>query len=207
MNRAQFLKLLTGSTAALAMGLPLAGVARAQETPEIVEMSLGDPEAPVKIVEYASFTCTHCASFHATVFQELKKNYIDTGKVHFTHREVYFDRYGLWAGMVARCGGEMRYFGLAEMLYSGMKDWTAGGDPAQVADNLRRIGKTAGLSAEQLDVCLSDNDKAQALVSWYQENASADNIDSTPSFIINGEPYSNMSYEGFVEILDAKLAE
>ncbi|MCV6596309.1 MAG: DsbA family protein, partial [Mangrovicoccus sp.] len=182
MNRAQFLKLLAGSTASLALGLPFTSAAKAQETPEIAEMSLGDPDAPIKIVEYASFTCGHCANFHATVFQELKKNYIDTGKVYFTHREVYFDRFGLWAGMVARCGGEMRYFGISEMLYAGMKDWLGKGDPAEVADNLRRIGKTAGLPEDQLEACLADNDNAQALVAWYQENAQADGIDSTPTF-------------------------
>ncbi|MCV6597852.1 MAG: DsbA family protein, partial [Mangrovicoccus sp.] len=72
---------------------------------------------------------------------------------------------------------------------------------------LRRIGKTAGLPEDQLEACLADNDNAQALVAWYQENAQADGIDSTPTFIINGETYSNMGYEEFAKILDAKLAE
>ena len=65
---------------------------------------LGDPKAPITLIEYASFTCPHCANFHAKNFAKLKSEYIDTGKVNFTYREVYFDRYGLWAAMIARCG-------------------------------------------------------------------------------------------------------
>ncbi|OSP55072.1 DsbA family protein [Pseudoruegeria sp. SK021] len=176
-------------------------------TKSVAEMSLGDPDAPVTIIEYASFTCPHCANFHDTVFKELKKNYIDTGKVHFIHREVFFDRYGLWASMVARCGGEDRYFGIADMVYDTQKAWTAGGDPATIVGNLRRIGLTAGLSDEQLDVCLGDADTAQSLVAWYQENAEADNVTSTPSFFVNGEAYSNMSYADFSKVIDEDLAK
>ncbi len=87
--------------------------------------------------------------------------YIDTGKVRFIHREVYFDRFGLWAGMVARCGGEDRYFGVADIVYNTQSEWTKGGDPATIVENLRRIGRTAGLTDEQLDACLSDADKAR----------------------------------------------
>ena len=169
-------------------------------------MTLGDPDAPVTVIEYASFTCPHCATFHKTVFKELKENFIDTGKVQFVHREVYFDRFGLWAGMVARCGGPERYFGITDIVYDTQSEWTSGGDPATVVGNLRRIGKTAGLTDAELDACLSDGEKAQALVAWYQENASADGIQGTPSFIINGEQHSNMGYDAFAEILDEKLA-
>jgi protein-disulfide isomerase len=126
--------------------------------------------------------------------------------VRFVHREVYFDRYGLWAGMVARCGGEERYFGIADLIYERQRDWTRG-EPTEVVDKLRRIGKTAGLTDEQLDACLSDGQKAQTLVAWYQQNAEADRIEATPSFVIDGEKFSNMSYADFAEILDDKLDE
>ncbi len=175
------------------------------DTSMVQEMTLGNPEAAVTVIEYASFTCPHCANFHDTVFEKLKTNYIDTGKIHFIYREVYFDRFGLWAGMVARCGGGTRYFGISDLIYEKQREWTAGGDPATIAQNLRTIGKTAGLSDEQLDACLSDGDMAQALVAAYQKNAEADGIEATPSFIINGQKYSNMSYEDFARILDEKL--
>lgn len=177
------------------------------DTSGIVEMSLGNPDAPVTVIEYASFTCPHCADFHENQFQQIKKNYVDEGKVQFIYREVYFDRYGLWAGMVARCGGEMRYFGIADMIFDQQKDWLSSGDPLSISQALQKIGKTAGLTEDQLDQCLNDGDKARALYALFQQNADADNITGTPSFIINGEKYSNMNYADFAKVLDEKLAE
>lgn len=176
------------------------------DTSRVVEMALGDPDAKVTVIEYASYTCPHCQHFHETVFGDLKANYIDTGKIRFVYREVYFDRFGLWAAMVARCGGEARYFGIADMIYDTQKEWIAGGDPALIAENLRKIGKKAGLSDAELDACMNDGEMAQAMVAAYQKNAEADGINSTPSFIINGEKFSNMSYSEFAGILDEKLA-
>lgn len=204
MHRRDFLATGLVSVAALTAGLGLAGPAFA-EIAEIEDMVMGDPDAPVTVIEYASFTCPHCANFHATTFKELKKSYIDTGKVRFIHREVFFDRYGLWAAMVARCGGQLRYFGVADLIYTDQQSWTQG-EPAQIADNLRRIGRTSGLSNDQLDACLQDAEKAQALVAWNDANTKADGISGTPSFVIEGELYSNMSYADFAALLDEKLA-
>lgn len=181
--------------------------AEAQEvdTSSVIEMVLGSEDAPVTVIEYASFTCPHCATFHKSVFQELKENYIDTGKVRFVHREVYFDRLGLWAGMTARCGGPERYFGITDLLYEQQRDWVGSGSPGEVAENLRRIGRVAGLTNEELDACLQNADKAQALVAVYQENAAADDISATPAFVINGEKYSNMNYRDFSAIIDGLI--
>ncbi len=177
------------------------------DTSIVQEMSLGNPQADVTVIEYASFTCPHCRNFHEQVFGQLKAEYIETGKINFIHREVYFDRFGLWAGIVARCGGADRYFGIADLIYRQQSEWTAGGDPATLAANLRIIGKTAGLTEEQLDACFADADKAQAMVALYQQNAQADNVQSTPTFVINGEKFSNMNYAEFAAVLDEKLAE
>jgi len=178
------------------------------DTSSIVEMTMGPEDAKVTIIEYASFTCPHCANFHKGPFQQLKADYIDTDQVHFIYRDVYFDRFGLMAAQIARCGGKERFFGIADMLYTQQRDWIAGGDdPAKITQNLRKIGKVAGLGEEQLDACLTDKTRAETLVAWYSQNAEADNIRATPSFIINGEPYSNMSYGDFKEVIDAALAE
>ncbi len=192
----------------------LPAAAQAQETTEgsaseatVEEMTLGDPDAAVQVVEYASFTCPHCANFNETVWPRIKENYVETGKIGFTYREVYFDRYGLWAGMLARCGGDtQKYFAIGDMIYDKQRDWTQG-EPAEIADNLRRIGRSAGLGEEQLDVCLTDGAQAEALVASFEENAKADGIESTPSFLIGGQKHSNMSYEDFSKILDDQLAE
>jgi protein-disulfide isomerase len=187
------------------------GAANAQEagdvdTSSIVEMTLGNPDAPVTVVEYASYTCPHCARFHDGPYKQLKSDYIDTGKINFVYREVYFDRYGLWASMVARCAGTSEsFFGISDMIYAGQSEWTRAGEPAAIADELRKIGRLAGLDNETLDTCLQDADQARTLVAWYQENATADGIESTPSFVINGTKYSNMSYEEMSDLIDAEL--
>jgi protein-disulfide isomerase len=193
-------RIFTAAAFALAM---LVGAATAQSNVE--EMTLGNADAPVTVIEYASFTCPHCRNFHETSFDRLKADYVDTGKVRFVYREVYFDRFGLWAGMVARCGGPERYFGLVDLLYEKQDEWARGGEPVEIADNLRRIGRSAGIGDEQLNACLEDGDMAQALVAEFQRNAEADGIDSTPSFVINGEKVTNRPYEDLAAMIDAQL--
>ena len=171
----------------------------------VVEMVLGADDAPVTIIEYASYTCPHCATFHGSVFKDLKSEYIDTGKVRFVYREVYFDRFGLWASMVARCGGPERFFGISDLIYDGQATWTQAGDPGSIAEELRKIGRLAGLGSEELEACLTDGEKAQALVAWYEANQQADGVRSTPSFVIDGELYGNMRFSEFQEIIDAAI--
>jgi len=186
-------------------GLPQLGAANAQTAEaavEIVDMTLGNPDANVTIIEYASYTCPHCKNFHTNQFKTLKSEYIDTGKVNFIYREVYFDRPGLWASMVARCGGQERFFGITDLIYERHPGWLGSGDGMTIIGDLRKIGKVAGLSDEELDVCMSDADTAGALYQWFQTNAEADNITSTPSFVINGTKYTNMSHDEFRAILD-----
>lgn len=201
----------------LDMGLPGAAQAQdaAQDTTEAVaidtstirDMVQGSADAPIELIEYGSFTCPHCAAFHGDQYQQIKTNYIDTGKVRFIFREVYFDRFGLWASMIARCGGDLRYFGIADIIYNTQQDWAAGGDPALIAENLRKIGLTAGLDAGMLDTCLNDATMAETLVAWYNENNTRDGIEGTPTFFVNGVKYSNMAYADFAAILDAELAK
>mgnify|MGYP000049851115 FL=1 len=173
------------------------------DTSSILEMTLGAEDAPIQMTEYASFTCPHCRTFHKDVFQKLKADYIDTDKLHFTYREIYFDRYGLWGSIVARCGGADKFFAISDLLYTKQAEWTKG-TPAKIAENLRRIGITAGLSQKDVQSCFTDGEKAQNLVAWYEANQAEDEISSTPSFIINGAKYSNMSYAELQKILDAQ---
>jgi protein-disulfide isomerase len=171
------------------------------------DMELGNPEAKVTLIEYASFTCPHCAAFHAEVLPRLRADYIDQGLVRFVYREVYFDRYGLWAAMVARCGGPERFFGLADMIYDGQQDWARAGTPADVAEGLRRIGRVAGLDDATLDACLTDQAMAEALVAKFESQTTADEVQSTPTLIINGVKHSNMPYDDLRALIDTALAE
>ena len=118
------------------------------------------------------------------------------------YREVYFDRYGLWASLIARCAGPEKFFGVSDLLYAGQPTWSRAGEPAAIVGELRKIGRLAGMSEETLGACLENGDKAQALVAWYQENAEADGVRSTPSFVINGTTYNNMSYAEMSKLID-----
>lgn len=200
--------MMIGGTLSIVPGTADAQSAEAEtEMVEVQEMVLGAEDAPVTVIEYASFTCPHCKTFHQNVFPELKTNYIDTGKIRFVFREVYFDRFGLWAGMVARCGETDRYFGITDLIFDQQAEWTKGGDPAAIAGNLAKLGRTVGLSGEEVDACLRDADKATALIKRFEETTAADDIRSTPSFVIDGQKYSNMNYADFAAILDEKLGE
>nr|WP_240790476.1 DsbA family protein [Rhodobacter sp. SY28-1] len=187
--------------------------ALAQETttattaPAVTDYSMGSADAKVKIVEYASFTCPHCANFHATTFKDLKRDYIDTGKVHFTLREVYFDRYGLWAALIARCGGEMKYFGIHDMLFDKQTEWAASENPQQVVENLKTIGRAAGLEDAAMDACLNDTANAEALIKQFQTNFEADGVEGTPTLFINGAKHGNMGFEDLKTIIEAELAK
>ncbi len=206
-----YMKLIAAGVFALTMG-----AAGAQTTPapdaattpiEITDFGIGPMDAKVKVVEYASFTCPHCAHFHAEVYPKLKADFIDTGKIRFEYREVYFDRYGLWAGMIARCGGEMRYFGISDILFDTQKEWAGSNDPAVVTENLKKIGRAAGMDDAAMDICLKDKPVAEAMLKHYQTNFAADGIEGTPTFMINGVKHSNMAYEDFKAILDTELAK
>ncbi len=179
----------------------------AEALPEVPDLVLGAEDASVTVIEYASYTCPHCATFHQNVFKPLKADYIDTGKIQFIYREVYFDRFALWAAMVARCGGTERYFGISELLYDQQRDWAGSNDPQAVISSLRRIGRTAGLGEDQLNACLEDADMAQAMVAKFQAETEADDINATPSLVINGQKHSNMSYAQLSGIIDGLLAD
>jgi protein-disulfide isomerase len=183
----------------------LSGAAWAQADPRVGERTLGADDAPVTLVEYAMFTCPHCANFHETVFPRIKENYIDTGKVRLVYREVYFNRPSLWAAMIARCAPEDRYFGIVDVLFDRQQDWAAAENEQELIGKLFSIGRQAGLTDEQMNACLQDRALAEALVAEYQAKATADGIDATPTFFIDGEKQPNASYEDLSARLDEAL--
>ncbi|MCI5098541.1 MAG: DsbA family protein [Rhodobacteraceae bacterium] len=189
---------------------PLVGAASAQEAAEvdtstIVEMVQGSETAPVTLIEYASYTCPHCANFHEGPYKQLKTDFIDTGKVKFVYREVYFDRYGLWASMIARCKGPEKFFGITDLIFKGQSEWTRAGGASEIVDELRKIGRLAGIDKDELEACLMDANRAQTLVAWYQENATKDGVESTPSFILNGKKVENQPYADLKKLIEAEL--
>ncbi|TJZ92635.1 DsbA family protein [Paracoccus gahaiensis] len=197
-------------SAATVFALTLAAPVLAQEaaTPETLpDIAQGAEDAPVTMIEYASFTCGHCANFHTDVYPQLKADYIDTGMVRFVQRDVYFDQPGLWAGILARCGGDDRFYPVSGMLFDEQATWLAGGTGDEIAANLRRIGLKAGMTEDQMTACWNDTGKVEQLIATFQANATADEIEATPTFIIGGEKVSNQPWDSMKAVIDEKLAE
>ena len=152
-----------------------------------LDMVKGNSDAKVTIVEYASFTCPHCATFHKEIFPQLRKQYIDTGKVKFIYREVYFDAPGLWGGLLARCMGPEKYFGIVDLLYKKQSKWASGSTEKEILNELFSIGRQVGMEDEQINKCMQNKEKSLKMIDAYLENSKIDKITSTPSLVINGK--------------------
>ena len=171
-----------------------------------IEMSKGNDDAPVVFVEYASLTCPACAAFHSDVYPQLNKEYIETGKVKFIHREIYFDKAGLWAALTARCSNVVnRYFGMLELLYSEQAIWSRYESSDKIVDALLKISAKSGIEKAKAISCLEDQEKALDLVNEFQFYVNKDAIESTPTFIINGKKYANRPYDELKKIIDKEL--
>jgi protein-disulfide isomerase len=150
--------------------------------PPLGDESLGSANAPVTIVEYASMTCPHCAHFHETTFPELKKKYIDTGKVRFIFREFPLDQLAAAGAMLARCAGKDRYFPLIDTLFSQQKEWVV----QKPLGPMFNIAKQAGFSQQSFDECLANQQMLTGLQEG-QKRATQFGVNSTPTFFINGK--------------------
>lgn len=151
------------------------------------EHALGDPQAPVTIIEYASLTCPHCAQFHTEVLPELKERYIEPGKVRLIYRDFPLDERALDAAALAHCAGPDRYFGFLDVLFQTQASW-AGADDHIAA--LKRLGKLGGLSEAEMDACLSDDELTDGILRSRLEGQNEHQVSSTPTLVIDGQTYS-----------------
>ncbi len=147
------------------------------------DMAQGDEKAPITIIEYASMTCPHCAAFHATTYPELKKRYIDTGKVRFIFREFPLDQLALAGFLLARCAGPDKYFPMIDTLFQQQKEWVI----QKPLGPLMAIAKQAGMSETAFNECLQ-NQKLIDGIEDVRQRAMKLKVESTPSFFINGKP-------------------
>jgi len=145
----------------------------------------GQADAPVTIVEYASMTCPHCSHFHETTYPEMKKKYIDTGKVRFVFREFPLDPLALAASMLARCAGKDKYFPLIDAFFAQQKDWVV----QKPLQPMFAIAKQAGFTQQTFDQCLANHQLEQGLVGERTRATQKFNVNSTPTFFINGKVF------------------
>jgi len=174
------------------------------EIPYFTEyVSYGSQDAPVHIAEFFSFSCPHCANFYATTFQKIKSKYIDTGKVLWTSYEVYFDRQGLHAAIVARCGGEDAYTAVKELLLIKQREWLYAND---YMSELKKYGKIIGMPHNTVGSCVKNNSFAKELVNLSKQALIEYNITSTPTFYIDGDKIEGYrDFEEFSKIIDRLL--
>ena len=190
------------STEARAQSVPMSDLMKPDALPD---MALGDPKAPVTIIEYASMTCPHCAHFQETTFPELKKRYIDTGKVRYIFREFPLDSLAAAVFMLARCSAQddgTKYFAFIDSLFRQQHTWAV----ERPLDPLFGIVKQIGFTKETFEACLSNQKILDGIEAVRQRAANQFKVESTPTFFVNGEKVPGaVSIEEMAKIIDPQL--
>ena len=167
------------------------------------DMAMGDAKAPITVIEYASMTCPHCAQFHNTYLPEIKKKYIDTGKVRLIFREFPLDRAAYQASILARCSGADRFFPYINILFTQQSNWSRAKD--QKAE-LAKLGQMGGVSISDFDACLADKKLGDGILQTRKYGQEKHEINSTPSFVIDGKTHAGgMDLEAFSKVVDPLL--
>jgi protein-disulfide isomerase len=169
------------------------------------DMSLGNPKAPIHVVEYLSLTCPHCAHFHADVFPAFKAKYIDTGRVYFTVRELLTAPAQVAAAgfLMARCKGDpATYFRVVDQVFKSQSRWQQG----NIKPLFVEIAKANGMTEEQFNACLTDEKGSAALEGRLKYATETDKVTGTPTFFINGVMLNNQEVPSLAD-LDAAIAK
>ena len=168
---------------------------------------IGNPDAPIVIIEYASMSCSHCADFHNNTLEDLKSEYIDTGKVRFVFRDFPFNYPALVGSMITRCVPNDFRYEYMNVLYK-LRDRWVFRDNAKTREELYKIMQSGGMQQNEFDSCLSDVNMENDLLEGVMNAQKEFNIRSTPSFIINGVLYSgNKNIKEFRQIIDKILSQ
>ena len=176
-------------------------------TAEVLEIKdddrvLGEAEAPVTIIEYASTTCGHCATFHRDILPTVKSDWIETGRARLVMRHFVLNQLDLRASMVARCMEGPRYFGFVDSLFRSQADWAIN-DGEKALEILQRLASAAGMDGERFQSCITDEAEANVLLGKMAAAREAYDISSTPTFLINGQKIAGvLPVEDFVRELE-----
>ena len=171
----------------------------------IAERILGDKNAPVEVIEYASLTCPHCAAFHNGPWPKLKKEYVDTGKIKLIYRDFPTDQLALAASMIAKCAPENRYFSIIKLMFRTQDKWRRSKNPREALSN---IGRLAGMSQATVNACMSNQLVFDAVMKQRNDGIKIFNIESTPTLIVNGKKIEGgLTLEEFRQVFDQALSE
>ncbi|MGF1650318.1 MAG: thioredoxin domain-containing protein [Hyphomicrobiaceae bacterium] len=171
----------------------------------IEELALGNSDAKVTVVEYASMTCGHCANFHNQVFPTLREKYIDTGKIHFILREYPLDNLAAAAAMLARCtDGTDKAFALTSALFKTHSSWVVRGN---ALPPLFEIAKQAGFTQESFNACLDNRELLEKIVQVRATAHEKFGVNATPTFFINGKRLrgNTSDVQTFIDVIEPLL--
>lgn len=192
-----------GSGSAALDGLPepiVDPLAQVQEG----DMVLGDPDAPITFIEYSSLSCPHCARFHSAVLPEIKKAYIDTGKVKLVLRDFALNRPAFEAALLAHCVSPMAYWGMVDQLFATQRGWVNENSTAA----LSMMAAAAGINGQDFQGCLADETAKQQILNSAEQGSTVFKINSTPTFVVNGIVVTGeRSFADFQAIFDALAAQ
>jgi len=168
------------------------------------DMTMGDPDAPVTIIDYASLTCAHCASFEVNTMPLLKEHYIETGKVYYILRDFPFDPIATAAFMLAHCAGPERYFGFIGVLFRQQQAWAFTQTPME---DLKALARQGGFSEDSFNACMKDQKIFDHIKDNALRGAKSFGVRSTPTFFINGEKVEGaLPWSDFEPLIQKALA-
>lgn len=204
----QFTRVLKGLALAAGLVFAVTGVAGAADAPAPVtyhELIEGNPKAKVTIVEFASLTCPHCARFAQTVLPQVKKNYVDTGKVRFVFKDFPLDQLAMTGAMLARCAPPGKGMKLIDIMFKNQLEWARAEQPIAP---LRAYAQLAGMNSAQVDACLQNGALLQSIKDEQNKASTLYQVEATPTFYIGDEKVAGeKTYEDFAAIIDKQLAK
>ena len=170
-------------------------------------LSIGSPNAKVIVKVFSSLTCPHCANFHNSIFNDLKKDYIDKGLVRFEHHAFPLDLAALNAEIIIRCqNNNEKKFNLLEEIYNKQKTWAIGSDINKINDLIKQVGLKFDLTEEKMNKCLNDNQAQDEILNQRIDAQKKYQIESTPTVFINGKKYtSKVDYKAFKKMIEKNL--
>ena len=170
-------------------------------------LNIGSPDAKVTVKVFSSLTCPHCAKFHTSIFNKLKKEYIDEGLVRFEHHAFPLDLAALNAEVVVRCqtNNETK-FKLLEEIYNKQTSWAVGSDINKINDLIKKVGSDFDLTEEKMNACLENSDVQDEILNERVEAQKKYKIESTPTIFVNEKKYSGkVDYKKFKKIIEKNL--
>ena len=170
-------------------------------------LSIGNSDAKVTVKVFSSLTCPHCADFHISIYENLKKDFIDKGLVKFEHHAFPLDLAALNAEIIVRCHvNNDEKFKLLKKIYEKQKDWAIGSDINKINDSIKKIGAELNLEDKKMNKCLNDEKVQDDILNQRIDAQKKYKIESTPTIIINEKKYTGKSnYEQFKKAIEKKL--